>query len=62
MVMESNEIARSSRAKRSVDSDGGDAASNEASFRDQLVAVIPHLRAFARSLCKDPTQADDLAQ
>jgi RNA polymerase sigma-70 factor (ECF subfamily) len=24
--------------------------------------AIPHLRAFARSLCNDPTQADDLAQ
>jgi RNA polymerase sigma-70 factor (ECF subfamily) len=39
-----------------------DAAASEASFRKQLVGVIPHLRAFARSLCKDPTQADDLAQ
>ena len=39
-----------------------DPAASEASFRQQLVAVIPHLRAFARSLCKDPTQADDLAQ
>ena len=39
-----------------------DTAASEASFRQQLVAVIPHLRAFARSLCKDPTQADDLAQ
>lgn len=37
-------------------------AASEAGFRQQLVAVIPHLRAFARSLCKDPTQADDLAQ
>ncbi len=39
-----------------------DAAASESSFRQQLVGVIPHLRAFARSLCKDPTQADDLAQ
>ena len=62
MVMESNEVARSSSRKRSSDSDGAEAALNEASFRDQLVSVIPHLRAFARSLCKDPTQADDLAQ
>lgn len=37
-------------------------AASESSFREQLVGVIPHLRAFARSLCKDPTQADDLAQ
>ncbi len=39
-----------------------DDAPDGADFRSQLVAVIPHLRAFARSLCKDPTQADDLAQ
>lgn len=39
-----------------------DSAASEASFQQQLVSVIPHLRAFARSLCKDPTQADDLAQ
>ncbi|HVY90090.1 MAG TPA: sigma-70 family RNA polymerase sigma factor [Hyphomonadaceae bacterium] len=35
---------------------------DEKAFRDDLVAAIPHLRAFARSLCNDPTQADDLAQ
>ncbi|MDP3738691.1 MAG: sigma factor, partial [Hyphomonadaceae bacterium] len=34
----------------------------EAVFKAELVAAIPHLRAFARSLCNDPTQADDLAQ
>src|SRR6201985_3394907 len=31
-------------------------------FKGELVALIPHLRAFARSLCGDPTAADDLAQ
>jgi RNA polymerase sigma-70 factor (ECF subfamily) len=31
-------------------------------FKHELVALIPHLRAFARSLTGDPTQADDLAQ
>jgi len=31
-------------------------------FQKELVQLIPHLRAFARSLCNDPTQADDLAQ
>ncbi|MEZ5938537.1 MAG: sigma-70 family RNA polymerase sigma factor [Hyphomonadaceae bacterium] len=31
-------------------------------FRDELTALIPHLRAFARSLCNDATLADDLAQ
>ncbi len=39
-----------------------DASPDGVDFRKQLVGVIPHLRAFARSLCKDPTQADDLAQ
>src|ERR1700754_4623495 len=34
----------------------------EDTFKQELVAAIPHLRAFARSLCNDPTQADDLAQ
>jgi RNA polymerase sigma-70 factor, ECF subfamily len=59
MVMESNEVTRSARRQRA---EAEEAPPPEASFRDQLVAVIPHLRAFARSLCKDPTQADDLAQ
>ncbi len=31
-------------------------------FRVELVGLIPHLRAFARTLCGDPTAADDLAQ
>ena len=31
-------------------------------FRQELVRLIPHLRAFARTLCGDPTSADDLAQ
>jgi RNA polymerase sigma-70 factor (ECF subfamily) len=31
-------------------------------FRRDLVRLIPHLRAFARSLCGDATAADDLAQ
>jgi len=34
----------------------------EDTFKQELIAAIPHLRAFARSLCNDPTQADDLAQ
>jgi RNA polymerase sigma-70 factor (ECF subfamily) len=62
MVMESKEMARSPPRKRSGDPGRDAAVSNETTFRDQLVAVIPHLRAFARSLSKDPTQADDLAQ
>ncbi len=34
----------------------------EDTFKQELIAAIPHLRAFARSLCNDPTQSDDLAQ
>jgi RNA polymerase sigma-70 factor (ECF subfamily) len=32
------------------------------SFRDGVVAAMPRLRAFARSLCKNPERADDLVQ
>lgn len=31
-------------------------------FQRELVALIPHMRAFARGLCGDATLADDLAQ
>ena len=31
-------------------------------FKKELVQLIPHLRAFARTLTGDPTAADDLAQ
>lgn len=32
------------------------------SFRNGLLALIPHLRAFARGLCGRPDMADDLVQ
>lgn len=35
---------------------------DDRAFRDQLVAIIPSLRAFARGLCGDRDLADDLAQ
>jgi len=35
---------------------------SEAQFKRELVALIPHLRAFARTLCGDAAAADDLAQ
>ncbi|WP_374573984.1 sigma-70 family RNA polymerase sigma factor [Phenylobacterium sp.] len=38
-----------------------DAAAEEA-FKTELVTLVPHLRAFARTLCGDPVAADDLAQ
>lgn len=31
-------------------------------FKDELLTVIPHLRAFARGLCGRPDLADDLVQ
>jgi RNA polymerase sigma-70 factor (ECF subfamily) len=34
----------------------------DAAFKGELVALIPHLRAFARTLTGDATAADDLAQ
>ncbi|MDB5432638.1 MAG: polymerase, sigma-24 subunit, subfamily [Caulobacter sp.] len=43
-------------AERAVD------PARDNAFKRELVALIPHLRAFARSLTGDPTQADDLAQ
>lgn len=35
---------------------------NEAVFKQELTALIPHLRAFSRSLCGNATLADDVAQ
>ncbi len=37
-------------------------AVDDAEFKSQMVALIPSLRAFARSLCGNPDMADDLAQ
>ncbi|HWD67700.1 MAG TPA: sigma-70 family RNA polymerase sigma factor [Caulobacteraceae bacterium] len=37
-------------------------AERDRAFRDELIALIPQLRAFARTLTGDPTAADDLAQ
>ncbi|HYE44590.1 MAG TPA: sigma-70 family RNA polymerase sigma factor [Caulobacter sp.] len=34
----------------------------DAQFREQLLELIPAMRAFARSLCRDRDEADDLAQ
>jgi len=36
--------------------------SDDNAFKRELVQLIPHLRAFARTLCGDPAAADDLAQ
>ena len=37
-------------------------AEDDQAFKTGLVQLIPHLRAFARTLTGDPTAADDLAQ
>ncbi|MFI4975691.1 MAG: sigma-70 family RNA polymerase sigma factor [Caulobacterales bacterium] len=42
--------------------DGRGEARADSAFKVELVALIPHLRAFARSLCGDAATADDLAQ
>ena len=38
------------------------ARGDEESFRDEFVALLPSMRAFARSLCRNRAEADDLAQ
>ncbi len=35
---------------------------DDQAFKSELAGLIPHLRAFARSLCGNATAADDLAQ
>ena len=37
-------------------------STDDDAFKSELIALIPHLRAFARTLTGDPTAADDLAQ
>ena len=37
-------------------------SADDEGFKRELVQLIPHLRAFARTLTGDPTAADDLAQ
>ena len=37
-------------------------ATDDDAFKRELVKLIPHLRAFARTLAGDPATADDLAQ
>lgn len=39
-----------------------DRATSDDTFKAELTQLIPHMRAFARSLCGNPTEADDLAQ
>jgi RNA polymerase sigma-70 factor (ECF subfamily) len=37
-------------------------SAEDEAFKRELVTLIPHLRAFARTLAGDPASADDLAQ
>lgn len=37
-------------------------AESDRQFQDELTDLIPFMRAFARSLCHDPAEADDIAQ
>lgn len=43
-------------------SSGAPDPARDRTFKNELVGLIPQLRAFARSLTGDPTAADDLAQ
>ena len=38
------------------------AAIDDEAFRTELIALIPQMRAFARTLCNNPAEAEDLAQ
>ena len=49
-------MAAAEKPERPVDE------ARDAIFKKELVQLIPHLRAFARTLTGDPTAADDLAQ
>ncbi|HEY5409934.1 MAG TPA: sigma-70 family RNA polymerase sigma factor [Caulobacteraceae bacterium] len=44
------------------DPDARHGKDDEDAFRRELTGLIPHLRAFARTLAGDPASADDLAQ
>jgi len=59
--MTRSEAAGASRAVANPHTWGADPAT-ETAFKQELVALIPHLRAFARTLAGDPASADDLAQ
>ncbi len=54
MVEEAQTNTAASRPQRT--------AGDDEAFKKELVQLIPHLRAFARTLCGDPAAADDLAQ
>lgn len=40
----------------------GENMNEDEDFKAALIALIPHMRAFAHSLCNNATQAEDLAQ
>lgn len=56
-------VEHSDEGKSSQSNDAGEHATlSDAEFKEALVNVAPHLRAFARGLCGDRDRADDLAQ
>jgi RNA polymerase sigma factor (sigma-70 family) len=57
-IMSNAHCAQVSRPQTRPDAAGP----GECDFQRELTALIPQLRAFARSLCRDATRADDLAQ
>lgn len=58
MLQETINMTKTSEAPLEIESIPFD----ENAFRAELTALIPHLRAFARSLCGNATLADDVAQ
>ena len=56
------ETAASTTADTATLPPGAPEGYDEEAFRAELTGLIPHLRAFARSLCGDATLADDVAQ
>ncbi|WP_432265079.1 sigma-70 family RNA polymerase sigma factor [Croceicoccus esteveae] len=50
------------KADRAQSSDQAGGTRRQREFKQELTAVIPHLRAFARGLCGRPDVADDLVQ
>ncbi len=48
--------------REKINSSASLSAQDDAAFKTELAALIPHLRAFGRSLCGNPDLADDLVQ
>lgn len=62
MLLERNTMTDTSHEDASQEPKAPRPPFDEEAFRNDLTALIPHLRAFARSLCGNATLADDVAQ